>query len=141
MPKGVYNHRPHQLFQKGHICKEGWGFQKGHKSFLTKIDYRKLSKMMKGKNNWNWQGGRYKTPQGYILILKPRHPFCNIQGYIKEHRLVMEKYLGRYLRPEEIVHHINGKKDDNRIKNIILFKNKSTHTKFHHPIGSPFFNR
>lgn len=67
----------------------------------------------KSSENNNWKGGRSKTGEGYILI--------RVNGkYIKEHRLVMQNYLGRSLTREEVVHHINGIKDDNRIENLVI---------------------
>jgi hypothetical protein len=90
----------------------------------------KIGLAKKGENNFNWKGGRYKS-RGYVLILKPDHPYSNKQGYVYEHHLVMEKALNRYLLPTEIVHHINGIKDDNRIENLMLFKNHSEHKKHH----------
>lgn len=73
----------------------------------------------KGPQNPYWGGGRYKDHHtGYILVYNPRHPFCNKRGYVLEHRLIMEKFIGRCLRPNEIVHHKNKIKDDNRIENL-----------------------
>ena len=43
----------------------------------------------------------------------------------------MEKMLGRYLKPEEVVHHKNKLRDDDSPKNLKLFANKSKHIKFH----------
>jgi ribosomal protein L17 len=67
---------------------------------------------------------------GYILVLKPEHPYSQCEGYVLEHRLIMEKHLGRYLTIKEHIHHINGKRDDNRIENLKLLT-KSEHTALH----------
>jgi len=79
----------------------------------------------------HYKSGRIINTQGYILILKPDHPFSNIDGYVREHRLVMEQHLGRYLEPSEIVHHINEIKTDNRIENLALYQSSSEHFSDH----------
>jgi len=78
----------------------------------------------------HWNGGR-STQAGYVFILSPNHPYRNSRGYVRKNRLVMEFYLGRYLRREEVVHHINGIRNDNRIENLKLFPNHSSHMKYH----------
>lgn len=84
----------------------------------------------KGENAKNWKGGRVKHSDGYIRIFKPDHPYA-CYGYVLEHRLVIEEHLGRCLIPGEIVHHINGIKDDNRIENLELLPDQSSHSRLH----------
>ena len=99
----------------------------------TEETKRKISESLKrktrGKNNPNWKGGRKQRSDGYWLILKPEHPNANNQGYVREHRLVAEEIIGRYLIKEERVHHINLNKTDNRQENLYVFKNNSKHQK------------
>jgi hypothetical protein len=88
------------------------------------------NKGVAGKNSKSWRGGEM-IRNGYVCIYMPSHPFCYTGIYVYEHRLVMEKHLGRYLLPQEEIHHINGIRYDNRIENLMLFSNKSEHMKFH----------
>ena len=90
----------------------------------------------KGEKHSTWKGGRTQTVDGYVSIWKPNHPNATVAGRIMEHRLVMEKNLGRYLEKNEVVHHINGIKDDNQIENLQLLTN-STHRSLHN-IGNKF---
>lgn len=110
-------------------------FIKGHKTNLgRKRSKKECIAIRNGKigfNNPNWNGGIRKHMDGYVFELHPQHPNCNSKGYIFQHRIVLEKYLGIYLNKKECTHHINGIKDDNRIKNLMLFKNHSAHVTYH----------
>lgn len=75
---------------------------------------------IKREKSGQWKDGQYKNKEGYIFIYQPEHPYKSARLYVKRSRLVMEKHLGRYLQPTEIVHHINGIKDDDRLENLEL---------------------
>ena len=80
----------------------------------------------RGELHPEWKGGRHENKNGYIQVYMPEHPTHNGK-YVLEHRLVMEKHLGRYLLPTEVVHHRNGVKDDNRIENLEVFQSNAEH--------------
>ena len=105
----------------------------------TQETLKKISNAKKREKCYFWKGGISHHGEGYILILKPKHPFATKAGYVLRSHLVMERVIGRYLLPTEIVHHkgikypigsIKNKQDD-RKKNLQLFVNNSTHIKFH----------
>lgn len=80
------------------------------------------------EDHWLWGGGWRVNKDGYIEIYVDQHPnHRKYTKYILEHRLVMEKAIGRYLLRTEVVHHKNGVKDDNRIENLQLFSENSEH--------------
>lgn len=83
-----------------------------------------------GREAANWKGGRQKTSGGHIYKYAPEHPCANRNGYVMEHRLVVERVLGRILEPGEVVHHINGIPDDNRAENLQVMT-VSEHRRIH----------
>ncbi len=83
-----------------------------------------------GKKNPKWKGGKNYDKDGYVLIYDPIHPNSRNKKYVLEHRLVMEKHLGRYLRKSEVVHHINENKQNNKIDNLMLFPTQKAHVTF-----------
>lgn len=85
----------------------------------------------RGDKNPKWRGGRRKDSDGYIQVYSPNHPNRTVRNEVPEHRLIMEQQLGRFLEPEEIVHHKNEVKDDNRIDNLELIDSNGNHVKLH----------
>lgn len=99
--------------------------------------WNKGKKCPSGERANHWEGGKIIDKYGYVSCYEPNHPFAVHGRYVKEHRLVMEKYLGRILNRKEIVHHKNGVKTDNRIQNLEL-TTLSEHVRHHKPrLGKP----
>ena len=74
-----------------------------------------------------WKGG-VKIVNGHAYSRCPDHPMASKYGnYVALHRLVIEQYLGRYLEPNEVVHHIDGNPMNNNITNLKLFSNNGEH--------------
>ena len=91
---------------------------------------RSNSEAHRGQIPHNKRGG-YKDSQGYIYIqLHPDSPYISMASpdrYVRQHRLVMAEHLSRSLNPWEVVHHKNGKKDDNRLENLVAYPNQGDH--------------
>jgi hypothetical protein len=87
-----------------------------------------------GKNSPRFKGYKIVTSSRgyqYKVVFAPQHPYANGDKYVPEHRLIMEKTIGRYLEPGEVVHHINENTLDNRIDNLQLFACKGDHQRHH----------
>jgi len=79
----------------------------------------------RGAANQNWRGGRFVTSHGYVAVrVDPGHPHAwgahPRVKYAYEHILVVMVRTGRPLRDDELVHHKNGDKRDNRSENLEL---------------------
>ena len=102
------------MWKKGHI------FTEEHKRNLTKAALTREG----GK-------GGIIVNNGYVYEYSPNHPFAWKQKYVAQHRLVMEKKLGRYLKPSEVVHHKDGDTKNNNLENLELYPTKNEHMKQH----------
>jgi endogenous inhibitor of DNA gyrase (YacG/DUF329 family) len=84
----------------------------------------------RGEKNHKWKGGKATTSQGYILLYSPEHPMANANGYVMEHRLVMETHIGRLLSKQEVVHHRDENKSNNRLENLEIMT-RGAHSVYH----------
>lgn len=108
------------------VCKKISIGNKGKKRSLeTKM--RMKASFKKGKEHHLWKGGRIGDGRGYILLWTE-------EGYIEEHRFVMEKILGRKLTSKEQVHHINENRSDNRLENLQLCADYKEHMAIHRKV-------
>lgn len=104
-----------------------------------KLSQRQIE-IIKERNSCNYNGlngyGHTKVHNGgYLLAYVPKHPNAHKDGYVMLHTVIMEQKLGRYLNDDEVVHHINHNRKDNRIENLQLMKKKdhmSMHMKERH---------
>ena len=126
LPKYDSQGRERKFIENHHMK----GFKHSKESLL------KMSQSLKGKLSREkhpfWKGTKILV-SGYVMINvgKENHPYASKDGYVFEHRLVMEQHLGRYLTKEEQIHHKNKITNDNRIENLLLISSNSNHMKLH----------
>lgn len=98
--------------------------------FLTRHNSATCSPSCRAKLRWSKttpeerQVKKFKTARGYI------YKRTDEGKYVGEHRLIMQGHIGRQLDSSEHVHHINGNRSDNRIKNLVLLS-RSDHNILH----------
>jgi len=95
---------------------------------------QKISHANIGHIAWNKgkRGKKFIDSKGRIMVYFPEHPHCHKKGLIPEHRLVTEKIIHRYLKPQEVVHHIDKNRQNNSPENLMLFPNNHEHLEYHH---------
>jgi len=86
-----------------------------------------------GKNNPSWKGGAKRFRKGYAYIPNGELDVRGRTLYVLEHRLLMERHLGRKLLRSEVVHHMNGDHTDNRVENLMIFPTNGEH--LHHELS------
>lgn len=90
----------------------------------TEEHRRNISLSKKGKKNPAYKNGMTKDSHGYWLVLRPNHPNANINGRVALHRLIVEERLGRYLKKEEHIHHVDFDINNNDFENLYIASNK-----------------
>lgn len=117
--------RPHRLKQGE---KMGWTCSRQCSAKLR-------AEYCQKEQNPKWRGGTY-SDSGYKMIHKPEHPNASSNGYIYIHHLIMEEKIGRFInktdisKDKEVVHHIDGNKNNNDITNLSLMT-VGNHNKLH----------
>jgi len=87
------------------------------------------------RSDYEFGGHEKRRTDGYVVAFVPDHPHATAEGYVAKHTLIMERSIGRFLREDEVVHHINHIRDDNRLENLRLMTRKehqSMHMKERH---------
>ena len=80
-----------------------------------------------------YRGGQSRAVgNGYVKEYNPFHRNADSRGFVSQHRLVLERHLGRLLDRREVVHHIDNNKKNNAIENLQLFESQAEHLSHHH---------
>lgn len=130
---GIKSRKPMNEITKQNISNALKGKEsknKGKKRTPEQIERIRLGKLNKYRKPSTYGGHKKKRTDGYIKVYLPTHPNSTKDGYVMEHILIMENKIGRYLKSDEVVHHINRIRNDNRIENLKLMTFKE-HARLH----------
>lgn len=93
------------------------------------------AKGLKGPAHPAWRGGEMVDRDGYIRLYRPDHPWPRRGGYILAHVALIELEIGRRIRSDENVHHIDGDRQNNDRSNLELVK-KGAHSSHHRKLDT-----
>lgn len=127
----IYNIKPRNWGSKNEYAREKISnANKGNKYALGSKRTEEQKEKIRIASTKKGIGHKKTRKDGYIAIYFPDHPKSNKDGYIMEHDLVMECFIGRWLKDDEVVHHKNKIKNDNRIENLQLMSFRE-HASYH----------
>jgi len=113
--KSMFRVKPSH-YDKKHSCSKECGIIRRSKKMTGEGNHQYG---LVAEKNSSWKGGKRISNYGYVLIYSPEYS-RESDNYAPEHRVIMEKYLGRRLGRYEVVHHKNHVKTDNRFENLEL---------------------
>lgn len=111
------------------LCRTEYQPRSSKSQFCSRTCAAKASGLAKRK-------GPHLSARGYVIEYAPEHPMAMRTGYIQQHRRVMAEHLGRLLGPDEVVHHKNEIKTDNRPENLEVLP-KRVHDRIPKPAPKP----
>lgn len=131
-------HKTNLKNKQKHICKKcrnkiNGVLKRGKKSSKKGRQYKNLQR----ENSANWNGGKYINKAGYVMVLVKSGSINRKSGwenYRPEHIVIMEDFIGRKLRNNECVHHIDGNRQNNNIDNLVLIDSNQHHRKTHNSL-------
>lgn len=94
---------------------------------------RKIGEAQTGERGNNWRGGRIVRDGRVLVYVGREHSLADVYGYAYEHRVVASETLGRPLRDDEHVHHIDLDPMNNAAENLAVMSN-SQHRRLHNRI-------
>lgn len=85
--------------------------------YINHGDVHRTNRKMQYGEGKDW----HKQASGYISRFEPTNPNAGPNGHVYQHRHLMSEYIGRPLLRTESVHHKNGDRSDNRLRNLELW--------------------
>lgn len=132
---------PYGFKQSEEFCKNLSARRTGKK--MSDETKSKLSESKKCHyNGLNGYGHTKSHNRGYAVCYVPDHPNSHSDGYAMLHTVLMEIHIGRYLTDNEVVHHLDGNRNNNDINNLALMTRKehqSMHMKIRRSEGGDLY--